>query len=213
MTTKPTPAKKAAAAPAKRATSAKTAKTAARRPAATKPAERRSPGRPTSYSPEIARRICEGLLEGKSLRSVCAEPDMPGLSTVMRWLHDDVDNGTFREQYARAREWAEELSQDECLEIARNIAKRPIGWVIDQRGQKVPVLLAYDKTAVAQARLEIATRQHLSAQRSPRRWGQLTGTGVGANTSALVVVKDFTGRKGDQPEPSGQDQLLGDAAQ
>lgn len=168
--------------------------------AARKPAEKAPVGRPSLYSVEMASRICMGLLDGKSLRAICADDDMPGLSTVLRWLHDDAGDGQFREQYARAREWAEELSQDECLEIARNVDKVVLGEVVDNRGMKVPVILAYDRTAVARARLEIATRQHLSAQRAPKRWGKFTGTGMGGSGAAeadgvLLVVKDMTGRK------------------
>ncbi len=64
-------------------------------------------GRPTIYSPELASELCMRLAIGGSLRSVCEDPKMPGITTVMRWLlepHSDTDpRAAFRAQYARAR--------------------------------------------------------------------------------------------------------------
>jgi hypothetical protein len=61
----------------------------------------RAPARSVEYSPEITAAICEQLAEGKSLRSICEQPDMPCRTTIVRWLvaHED-----FRLNYHRARE-------------------------------------------------------------------------------------------------------------
>ena len=67
-------------------------------------------GRPTVYSPEMAARICEGLSEGKSLRTVCREEGMPSLSSVFLWIGKYPE---FSEQYARAKsECADALVED-----------------------------------------------------------------------------------------------------
>ena len=58
-------------------------------------------GRPSSYTDEMAGRICAMLGEGMPLRAVCAEDGMPSVSTVFRWLER---NEAFRERYARARD-------------------------------------------------------------------------------------------------------------
>lgn len=57
-------------------------------------------GRPSSYSEDIALRICERLAADESLVSICKDEFMPSLTTVYRWKHD---NKEFRENYARAR--------------------------------------------------------------------------------------------------------------
>jgi hypothetical protein len=72
-------------------------------------------GRPSDYSPELAEAICHALSEGQSLRSICLQPDMPGKSTVFRWLANNKD---FRDQYARARESQADVIADEILNIA-----------------------------------------------------------------------------------------------
>lgn len=72
-------------------------------------------GRPSSYSADMALYICEQLVTGRSLRSICAEDDVPDATTVFRWL-DSVES--FRSQYARAREIQASVLAAETIEIA-----------------------------------------------------------------------------------------------
>lgn len=39
---------------------------------------------PTAYSEEIAERILDGLMEGRTLTGICSDPGMPSTSTVRR---------------------------------------------------------------------------------------------------------------------------------
>lgn len=57
-------------------------------------------GRPSIYSPELARQICDRLALDESLASICRDKGMPGVTTVYRWRDE---NPAFREEYARAR--------------------------------------------------------------------------------------------------------------
>ena len=59
-------------------------------------------GRPTEYTPEIARMICERLAQGESLRSICLTDESPAESTVRGWVIDDREG--FSAQYTRARD-------------------------------------------------------------------------------------------------------------
>ena len=43
-------------------------------------------GRPSDYSPEICAEICARLADGRSLRSICRDDDMPHTATVFVWL-------------------------------------------------------------------------------------------------------------------------------
>jgi hypothetical protein len=68
-------------------------------------------GRPTDYTPEIARKITDQMIDGHSLRAICQDCDMPGEGTVYRWI---ARHPEFREIYAHARElqamrWGEEV--------------------------------------------------------------------------------------------------------
>ncbi len=108
-------------------------------------------GRPSLYSDKLAAKICRRLAEGESLRAICADKAMPGLSTVMGWLFDGKHEG-FPEQYARARESQAELRADEITDIADGV----------EHGAS---------EAVQAARLRIDARKWIAAKLLPKRYG------------------------------------------
>jgi hypothetical protein len=76
-------------------------------------------GRPSKYTKALAARICERMCEGESLRKICADPKMPHMATVLRWVGSEAeDKAGFREQYARAREAQADKFADELVDIA-----------------------------------------------------------------------------------------------
>lgn len=77
-------------------------------------------GRPSEYTPEIARRICAEIAEGeKGLREILGAEDMPSKSTLFRWLADE-SNAELRTMYAQAREMQQEAFLEEILHTARD---------------------------------------------------------------------------------------------
>jgi hypothetical protein len=76
-------------------------------------------GRPPVWTPEKRRdaqiRLCAELSRGRSLRSICADEDMPSTCTAQEWLAEDLE---FATQYARARERQADFYADEITEIA-----------------------------------------------------------------------------------------------
>jgi len=75
--------------------------------------------RPVKWTPEkrkeVGDYICEELAKGRSLRSICQDPDMPAVQIVLGWRDDDA---AFYEQYTRAREAQADHFADEITEIA-----------------------------------------------------------------------------------------------
>jgi hypothetical protein len=59
-------------------------------------------GRPPLYTAEIARRILDGVSDGRKLAEICSEPGMPSCNTVRQWATDDREG--FAARYSRARE-------------------------------------------------------------------------------------------------------------
>ncbi len=114
-------------------------------------------GRPSLYTEALAAKICLRLAEGESLRSICADKAMPGLSTVMGWLFDGKHEG-FPEQYARAREAQAELRADEITDIADGV----------EHGAS---------EAVQAARLRIDARKWIAAKLLPKRYGDKLNLG------------------------------------
>jgi hypothetical protein len=125
------------------------------------------------YSPELAAAICDQLADGRSLRQICASPDMPDRRTVGRWV---VQYAEFREQYEAARLlWADELFE----EIADLSARaRSIAEDAETRGFN-------SHAAVGALREEIRAKMWVCARLRPDRYGDRTAI-TGANGRDLI---------------------------
>lgn len=78
-------------------------------------------GRPSSYTPELADRICRRLSEAESLRAICREAGMPSRRAVLAWA---ATRPEFRRQYDLARQWAVEAVADDVLELVDGLWRR-----------------------------------------------------------------------------------------
>lgn len=75
-------------------------------------------GRPTTYTEELATKICSRIAEGESVRSIARDNDMPNASTIHLWV---LDNESFSKQYDKAKSIGAEVEADEIEEIARTM--------------------------------------------------------------------------------------------
>lgn len=167
---KPSPAKKHSPAPAQ--------------PALITPIEGAAPNpERVTFSQELCDAICTALAEGESLRSICLQPGMPHIATVMRWL-SDPEKRDFCEQYARAREAQAETLAEELLAIADEAEYEPIQD--PNTGQTLAV--AFDKTAVARNKLRVETRKWLAARMSPKKYGDKLAVGGAADLDPIQMA-------------------------
>ncbi len=130
-------------------------------------------GRPSGYSDALAVEICRRIAERESLRKICADPDMPDKTTVLRWLAAK-ENAEFRTQYAHAREMQADTLFDEALEIADETSD---DWITTEDGKKV-----LDHEHVQRSRLRVDARKWAAGKLAPKRYGdklQHTGDGGG----------------------------------
>lgn len=135
--------------------------------------------RPTDYNAEIATRICQELAEGRSLRSICRGDEMPGASTVFRWLEEQE---AFREQYARAREWQAESLMDEILEIADDASQ---DTEYGESGAKP------NSEWISRSRLRVDSRFKLMGQLAPKKYSKkldLTSGGDKMQVATIEIV-------------------------
>lgn len=116
-------------------------------------------GRPSEFSQEIADIICERLAGAQSLRSICLDENMPGQTTVFRWLADDRYE-YFRKQYARAREAQADAIFDEILDIADDGSNDYMGE--DEK---------YNGDAVQRSRLRVDARKWMAGKLQPKKYG------------------------------------------
>lgn len=104
------------------------------------------------FSQELFDQICEQLAEGKSLRKICAQDDMPSKTSVMRWLRG---NEELRDQYARARDDQADTLFDECLHIADTFDSEEM----------------LEPQHINRARLRIDTRKWMAGKLRPKVYG------------------------------------------
>lgn len=121
--------------------------------------------RPSEFTQETADRICEGLVEGQSLRSICLADDMPSASTVCRWL---AANAVFREQYAHARDAQADTLTDEMLDIADDGSN---DWMEKKNAEGAVVGVEYNGDAVQRSKLRIDTRKWYASKLAPKKYG------------------------------------------
>jgi hypothetical protein len=98
------------------------------------------------FSQEVADIICERMIEGEDLVTICKDEGMPSRATVYRWM---AENPAFETQCARAREGLADHDAHQIAQIAENCT---------------------EGTAQS-SRVKLAALQWLAAKRSPKRWG------------------------------------------
>ena len=133
-------------------------------------------GRPTTYTAEIANRICEWIAQDKSLVSFCSIDGNPGLTTVYQWIYKDPE---FEEKYTRAREDQAETVADQVSEIKKKVAS----------GEIMPDV----------ARVLIDSIKWESGKRCGKRYGERVAVDHGAQQSLADLVRSsYTPRDGEK---------------
>ena len=119
-------------------------------------------GRPSIFSEEVAQTICDRLALGESLRKICEDPKLPGMTTVIRWLGDEKFS-SFRAQYAQAREKQAEFYAAEIIEIADDGSRDSFE---DEDGN-----VRVNQEVVARSRLRVDARKWYASKLAPKKYG------------------------------------------
>jgi len=122
-------------------------------------------GRPTSYTPEIAVKICTEIAQGQPLTKICSREDMPAISAVYTWL---LKHPEFADMYTRAREDQADTYADQIIEIADS-----------SEGGKI--------ADVQSAALRVDARKWIAAKLKPRKYIDSKAL-VGADSGPLQIV-------------------------
>jgi hypothetical protein len=142
-----------------------------RKVAASAPAQKtqtvKRPRNVSTYSPEIAKVICEQLSEGIPLRQICRENEgFPAWRTVYDWMGRDPELAA---SIARARDIGYDAIAEECLLIADT----------PQFGQKQVMSDDGATTTIedmlGHRKLQIETRLKLLAKFHPTKYGDKLG--------------------------------------
>ena len=118
-------------------------------------------GRPSTYTPELAKQICDLLSSGLSLRKTCLALEI-SKSMVLRWLKDE-DKADFKAQYALAFDDKIEIWADESIDIADDGTN---DYYPDKKG-----IWRFDMENVHRARLRVDTRKFFLERMRPKKYG------------------------------------------
>ena len=150
----------------------------------------------TKFTQARAEAICELVADGLTVSEICAKKGMPARSTVFKWLSE---NGTFSDQYARAKEVQAERMADEILEIADDSTN---DWMERQSGDSAPVQVLNGEH-VQRARLRVDTRKWLMSKMLPKKYGDRQHVEHSGTVSLSRVLEDLDGRSKDLPGDKG----------
>lgn len=145
---------------------------------------KKSRGRKSEYTPEIGAMICERIALGESVRTICADPDTPAMSTVFKWLNVHKD---FVEQYARAKEEQADAIFDEILDIADNSTND----YMTRKNADGTDYEAVNQENIQRARLRIDARKWMAGKLRPKKYGEKIDHNVsGALTVSVINFSD-----------------------
>lgn len=119
-------------------------------------------GRPPLFTPELADRICHELAQGRSMRSVCKDEDMPSMSSVFKWLRE---NKEFSQQYARAKEESADAMAEEILDIADDGSN---DFMLITKGDNEYVV--ENKEWTNRSKLRVDTRKWIMSKFKPKKY-------------------------------------------
>lgn len=129
-------------------------------------------GRPSTYTPEIAARICQEIASGKSLRKVCLPKDMPAMSSVFLWI---AKHKEFSEQYTRAQ------------------ADRVVAW-----SEEIVDIADAPSADTNKARLRVDTRKWLMSKMDPKKYGDRQEHRLSGPNGGPIQTVDLTKLSGDE---------------
>lgn len=150
-------------------------------------------GRPTLYSEKLALKICERIINGESLASICRNDAMPCASTVYKWLDEKPE---FLDKYAKAKEDQADTLADEMLDIADDGRN---DWMARHDSEGNSIGWQVNGEHVQRSRLRLDTRKWIASKLKPKKYGEnnkveLTGKNGGAIETKEISLED-TARK------------------
>lgn len=120
-------------------------------------------GRPSTFTPEIAAKICERLAAGESLAAASTAEGVPR-STVRQWIEDDTQG--FAADSARAFAAGYDALADQCLQIADTPC---LGFEKTTKADGSEEVKEGDM--LGHRRLQIDTRMRLLGKWAPKKYG------------------------------------------
>lgn len=118
------------------------------------------PQKGMDFTDDIFDEICDRMTNGKGLREICNDPDMPTRQTFLRWVEKDTGR---QARYQQAREALMDWYSEEILAIAWDDSKDTI------KGKDGEPKCNHEW--INRSRLKVDTLKFLMAKLHPKRYG------------------------------------------
>lgn len=142
-------------------------------------------GRPSTYSEEKTDEICNRLMAGESLTSICRDDAMPGQKTVFEWL---ASHPVFAQKYARAREIQYDVLAESIIDIAD---ASPDTFIrTEGRGENQREIVCVDGAAVAHQRNRIDARKWWVSKVAAKKYGDKVQAELSGNVTLTASPLD-----------------------
>lgn len=135
-------------------------------------------GRPTAYSLELAKKICDLTAQSaKSLASVAIEVGIP-YGTIREWLSTHEE---FSAIYAKAKQDQADFLFEELIEIAD-----------DKSGDLLETETGYtaNNANVNRSKLQVDTRKWVAARLNARKYGEKSEVNQTSTVTNITVSKE-----------------------
>ena len=145
-------------------------------------------GRPSTFTQEIADRICEVISsDTRGLKAICdSYADLPWKSTLVKWCDKFP---AFDAQLTRARERQAFMRIDECIDIADT---PQIGDEITFEDGKEKIKRG---DMLGHRKLRVDTRIALAAKIAPKLFGNKLEVGGNVTVTLETIVLSYLGNK------------------
>jgi hypothetical protein len=129
-------------------------------------------GRPTIYSDKLADEICERIMLGESLNSICRDDGMPNKLTVCRWLlkgtaKKDNDLIDFCNRYEQARRVQAEIMSDDIIDISDNGTND----FVEKELRNGTSMAVCDHENINRSKLRVDSRKWIAEKLLPKKFG------------------------------------------
>lgn len=151
-------------------------------------------GRPSTYTKELADKICGELAQGLSLRTVCRPDEMPAVSTIFCWMRMFPE---FSEQYAKAKEEAADALVEEILDIADDGTN---DWmeIHDKDGGSIGYRVNGEH--INRSRLRVDSRKWIASKLKAKKYGEKITQEHSGSISLEGIYGAITGSTEGLPE-------------
>jgi hypothetical protein len=149
--------------------------------------EDRVPGRPLTYTEELADEICAWLSSGKTLTSYCDKPGKPSYTTIMNWLWKG--SKWYKEDFSKKYDMARQM-QSECLaDSIMDIADESSGDWSETELKDGKKKVVFNPEAVQRSRLRMEARKWIASKMWPKKYGESSNLKVSGEGGGPVILK------------------------